>query len=168
MAHITLDHPVREIHGAYTPKGIVNRQKKFRDENGRIISEGRQEAYTVTNPRDWKKNPAQGAELEHQNRWREACHRTSQIIQAAQTQGPDEKQQLHRTINNIPDYYTPEEAISLYNSYKERFNAQLPDSDGKHPDPQAPIDTNTKKEKRYTLLPAFIRAMIYNQLKSQL
>ena len=55
MAKIILEHPVREIHGALERKGIVNRRKKYRDENGRIISEGKQEAYAVRHPRNWCK-----------------------------------------------------------------------------------------------------------------
>ena len=32
MAEIKLEHPVREVHGAFTKKGIINRQKKYRDD----------------------------------------------------------------------------------------------------------------------------------------
>ena len=37
MASVKLEHPVREIHGAFTKDGIINRQKKYRDEYGRVI-----------------------------------------------------------------------------------------------------------------------------------
>ncbi len=166
MARIILEHPVREIHGAFTRKGIVNRQKKYRDESGRVISEGRQEAYAIRHPRDWKQTPATGAELAHHNRWREACHRTTQILQAARPDGLTDQQRFHRQFNHIPDYYTPEEALALYNDYRARFQAQLPNTRGKHPDPQAPIDPKTGIGKRYSQFPSFIRALIYLQLKS--
>ncbi len=82
MASVKLEHPVKEIHGAFTKKGIINRQKKYRDENGRIIHEGIQEGYAVRNPRDYKKNPPQGAELEHINLFRQACLMTKEILDA--------------------------------------------------------------------------------------
>jgi hypothetical protein len=37
----------------------------------------------------------------------------------------------------------------------------------RHPDPQAPIDPHTGKPKRYLQLPAFIRAMLYQTLKTE-
>ena len=167
MARIILEHPVREIHGAFTRKGIVNRQKKYRDESRRVIFEGRQEAYAIKHPRDFDKTPATGAELAHHNRWREACHRTTQILQSAQTGGLTDQQRFHRQFNNIPDYYSQEEAFTLYSDFKARFQAQLPNTRGKHPDPQAPVDPKTGNGKRYSQLPSFIRAMIYNELKRQ-
>ena len=166
MARVKLEHPVSEIHGAFTRKGIINRQKKYRDERGRVVHEGVQEAYAVRHPRDWKKTPAQGAELAHHNRWREACLRTSQILQAAQPDGLTEQQRFHKQINRIPDFYTQEEARGLYDLYKTRFLSQLPGIRGSQPDTEAPIDHQTGKPKRYILLPAFIRAMLYNALKS--
>ena len=167
MALVILESPVAELHGALERKGIINRQKKYRDERGRVICEGRQEAYKVKNPRDWKKTPAKGAELAHHNRWREACLRTTQILQSAQPGGLTDQQIFHKQINHIPDFYTPEEALALYNDYRARFQAQLPNTRGKHPDPQAPIDPKTGTGKRYSQLPSFIRALIYLQLKSQ-
>ncbi|MBR4563604.1 MAG: hypothetical protein IKO26_04050 [Paludibacteraceae bacterium] len=166
MARVKLEHPVNEIHGAFTRKGIINRRKKYRDERGRVVHEGIQEAYAVRHPRDWKTTPAQGAELVHHNRWREACLRASQILQAAQPDGLTEQQRFHRQINHIPDFYTQEEARGLYDLYKTRFLTQLPGKRGSKPDPEAPIDHQTGYPKRYILLPAFIRAMLYNALKS--
>ena len=165
MAKITLEHPIQEVHGAFTRKGIIHRQKKYRDEEGRIILEGQQEAYVIKHPRDFKKNPPKGAELAHQNRWREACHRAAQILQAGQADGLTDRQRIHRQINSIPDYYTPEEASALFAAFKARFQAQLPSLRGKHPDPQAPINPATGSAKRYVQLPAFIRAMIYSDLR---
>jgi hypothetical protein len=78
MAKITLNQPIAEIHGALSKRSnIVNRQKKYRI-NGRVIHEGKQEAYAIVNPRDWKKTPAQGAELANQTAWQEACRRAAQ------------------------------------------------------------------------------------------
>ena len=183
MAEVKLQIPFDEIHGAIEKHGIISRQKKYRDEKGRIIHEGKQEAYAVRHPRDFKKDPPQGEELKHHNRWREACHRTSQILAAGQpksvkgtSQDPDltpEERQSHAEVervlkltSHIPDYYTPEAALQLYNDFKARYEKQLPNIRGRHPDPQAPIEPQTGKPKRYLQLPAFIRAMIYQELKT--
>ena len=167
MAQITLNHPIAEIHGSLSKRSnIVNRQKKYRV-NGRVIHEGKQEAYSITRPRDFKKTPKQGAELANHNIWSEACRRTSQILQAGQPGGPTEQQLFSRKIDKIPDYYTLEEAQSLLSDFRQRFQAQLPNTRGKHPDPQAPLDPTTGQGKRYTQLPNFIRAIIYHTLKSQ-
>ena len=168
MAQITLNHPVAEIHGALSKRSnIVNRQKKFRI-NGRVIHEGKQESYAIQNPRDWKKTPAQGAELANQIVWQEACRRTAQILQASQPDGPTEQQLFERRNNQIPDYYTLEESRTLLEDFRRRYEAQLPNTRCKHPDAQAPIDSKTGKGKQYAQFPAFIRAMLYHQLKAQL
>ena len=126
-----------------------------------------QEAYSITSPRDFKKTPKQGAELANHNIWSEACRRTSQILQAGQPGGPTEQQLFSRKIDKIPDYYTLEEAQSLLSDFRQRFQAQLPNTRGKHPDLQAPLDPTTGQGKRYTQLPNFIRAIIYHTLKSK-
>ncbi|MBQ7531597.1 MAG: hypothetical protein IJT12_07800 [Paludibacteraceae bacterium] len=183
MALVILESPVAEIHGALERKGIITRQKKYRDERGRVIHEGCQEAYKVKHPRDWKKTPAQGAELAHHNRWREACLRTAQILQSVQPDGLTEQQIFHKQFNHIPDFYTPEEARALYARFHERYLAQLPGSTYRpapdpappsvqphsrrtKPDPQAPLDPATGTPKRYAQFPNFIRAMLYLELKS--
>ena len=166
MAEIKLNHPIAELHGALSKRSnIVNRQKKYRV-NGRVIHEGKQESYAIQNPRDWKKTPAQGAELANQTAWQEACRRTAQILQTAQPDGPTEQQLFERRISQIPDYYTLDETRTLLEDYRRRYEAQLPNMRGTHPDAQAPIDPMTKRGKQYAQFPAFIRAMLYHQLKS--
>ena len=76
MAEIIYQHPVKEIKGALTPHGIINRRKVYRDDRGTIIHEGRPEAYAVRHPRDFKKTPPQGNELKHHLRWKQACEQT--------------------------------------------------------------------------------------------
>ena len=167
MAEIKLEHPFAEIHGSIAKNGIVNRQKKYRDDRGRVIHEGKQEAYSITRPRDFKKTPKQGAELANHNLWSEACRRTAQILQASQPDGPTEQQLFERGISQIPDYYTLEESRTLLEDFRRRYEAQIPNTRGKHPDAQAPIDPKTGKGKQYAQFPAFIRAMLYHQLKAQ-
>ena len=138
MAIVKLEVPFSEIKGTLTKGGIISRKKMFRDDNGRVIFEGQQEAYAVRHPRDWKKNPATGDELLHHNRWREACKRA------------------HAEINdpNRREYW------------QQRFYAQIPGGRGTHADPQAPIDPRTQAYKRYGRFDAFVRAMIYLELKA--
>ena len=163
MATTILEHPVREIHGALERKGIINRMKKYRADDGRIIHEGVQESYGVRNPRDYKKKPPQGAELAHLNMFRQACWLTKEILDADK---PDETP----TVSVLPQrqkFITKEEAQSLLADYRKRYRAQLPSTRGTRPDPQAPIDKNTKEPKRYFRLDNFIRSMTYLTLKAQ-
>ena len=167
MANTTLTPPFGEMHGVLSKKGIINRQKKFRDERGRVVHEGKQEAYAILHPRDFKKTPKTGAELANHSYWSEACRRASQIIQAGQNGGPTKLQLDMRRIEQIPDYYTLEEARGLFEEFSRRYRAQLPNTRGKHPDPLAPIDPKTGRGKRYAQFPAFVRTMLYYSLKSQ-
>ena len=50
MAKVNLTLPFAEIHGSIGKDKIINRQKKYRDERGRVIHEGIQEAYAVKHP----------------------------------------------------------------------------------------------------------------------
>ena len=173
MAQVTLTHPFAEIHGSIGKDKIINRQKKYRDERGRVIHEGIQEAYAVKHPRDYKKNPPQGAELVNINLWTEACRRAAQILFVARLDKlPTEEQDRllaselsSRRINRIPEYYTLEEAREQYTHFRERFNAQLPNTRNTHPDILAPLD-KTGLRKRYAQFPAFLRTIIYQSIKS--
>ena len=166
MARIELEHPFAEIHGTIGKKGIIHRQKKYRDERGRVIFECKKEAYVIKNPRDLKSDPRTEAELANVNNWKEACQRAAQLFQSARPGGPTETELLIRRANHIPDYYTPEEAQTLLASFKERFNAQIPATRGKQPDPMAPLDNQTGAGKRYAQFPAFLRAMLYHEMKN--
>jgi len=42
MAEVKLQIPFDEIHGAIEKHGIISRQKKYRDDSGRVILEGKQ------------------------------------------------------------------------------------------------------------------------------
>ena len=52
-----LAFPVDELHGAVEKDGAIHRKKKYRDADGKIIGEGRQELYKVVNPRDFQRHP---------------------------------------------------------------------------------------------------------------
>ena len=166
MAKLKLSHPVAEIHGSLDKEsGIIIRQKKYRDERGRVYLEGKQEIYAMRNPRDFKKSPRRGTELANFTRWQEACQRAAQVLQAGQPDGPTERQLAIRKIEQIPDYYTIAEAREMYENFRLRFQSQLPNTRGTRPDSEAPIDPTTGQGKRYSQLPNFIRAMIFHQLK---
>lgn len=58
----------------------VFRRKFAHDSNGAVIRPMKREMYIVKNPRDWKLNPAKGAEKLKQERWKEACANTKAIL----------------------------------------------------------------------------------------
>ena len=174
MAVAELEFPFAEIRGSIGKDGIVNRKKKYRDDKGRVIFVGKQEAYKIKHPRNFKKNPPSAAEQTNMNRWTESCRRVAQINFAYKLQqlpAEEQEQELNKELyirqsNHIPDYYSIEDAIALFAEYKKRFNAQLPGTRGTHPDPQAPADPKTGLPKRYAQFPNFLRAILYQQLKS--
>ena len=122
-----------------------------------------QESYAVRNPRDYKKNPPQGAELEHINLFRQACLMTKEILDAEKP----EETSAGTVFSSRPKYLTKEEALTLLTDYRKRYKAQLPSTRGTRPDPQAPIDKNTHAPKRYFRLDNFIRSMVYQSLKAE-
>lgn len=162
MAKTVLEHPIDEIHGALTKKGIVNRRKKYRDSNGRIIHEGVQEGYAVCNPRDYKKKPPRGAELAHLNLFRQASLITKEILNA---DNPEETPAV-TIFPPRPTFLSKAEAQAMLADYRRRYQAQLPATRGTHPDPQAPINKTTYAPKRYSRLDNFIRSMVYQSLKT--
>ena len=81
MAEVTFIAPVAKIEGKLNKKDkTVFRKKVARDDQGRVIAEMKQEVYVVQHPRDWKKNPAMGAEKLKQDRWIDACTKTKAIL----------------------------------------------------------------------------------------
>ena len=81
MANYKTIAPVEGITGKLNKKDkTVFRQKIARDSDGRVICPMQKEVYVVQHPRDWKKNPAKGAEKLKQDRWAEASAKTKQIL----------------------------------------------------------------------------------------
>lgn len=151
MAKTVFTPPIQEMHGAYTKDGTIFRRKTFRDSNGNIKGVGVKEAYTIMNPRNWKKKPATGKELEHQLHFRQASAETKRILLAA---NPEAYAAAHDGA--LP---TPEDLATL-RYWENRFNAQL-----KKGEPEAPIDPETNKHKIYIRFDAFIRTCLLRQLK---
>ena len=101
-------------------------------------------AFAVRRCRVWQHNkgvlnPPKGAELQHLNLFTEAVNRTKALLQ------------------------DPEQL----SAWQKRFNKQLPNTRGKRPDPHVPIDPKIKRPKRYIQLPAFIKGIIFHQLKAE-
>ena len=139
MAKTIYIAPFREMHGAYTKGGTITRRKTYRDAQGRIKGMSEPESYAICNPRDWKKKPAKGKELEHQLLFKQACAETKRILHPS----------------------TPEELATLH-AWQERYYAQLDKGE-----PEAPIDPKTRKHKIYHRLDAFIRTCLLRQLQTQ-
>lgn len=86
MSEAILEPPPESLHGKLSKNSnIIFRRKTPQVSSKRAISCGPQEAYVITKPRDWKKNPPRGAELEKINRFREACRLTSEQLSDPET-----------------------------------------------------------------------------------
>ena len=123
---------------------LVTRQKHLHDTKGVISKECRPEVYLQRNKRDYKNRPPKGAELSHLQHFGEAAKRTTALIYAYK----------------FPDTAS-EEQRELLEQYRRRFELQLKGA----PDTQAPLD-KMGRQKHYFRFDNFIRAMIYQELKS--
>ena len=153
MARTVFEDPVRELHGAYTKGGSISRRKTYRDSKGRIKGMSEPETYKIEHPRDWKKKPATGKELEHQLRFKQACAETHRILLAA-------KPEAYAAAHNgaLPS----EEELATLQYWQSRFEAQLD-----KPEPEAPLDPKTGKRKIYLRLDAFIRTCLLRETEQQ-
>lgn len=108
MATVNYIDPIASISGRLSKKqkrGGILRQKHYRDDSGRIVSEGALEAYCVLHPRDYDKNPPTGAEL-----------RSITLFQQAALQAAEERRDPERLAY-----------------WQERFAAQLRHGDAEAP-----------------------------------
>ena len=167
MAQVELHAAFNNIRGKLNKRdNTILRQKKYRSETGKVINYGAQEAYEILNPRDYKKNPPKGAELQNITSFAQASRLTTQIIQAGKF--TDEE------IAAMPDELRAqtEDLRRQLSNFKARFNAQLT-----KPDPQAPILAKTDPQynpnssklqrRKYRTLNTFIRAILLQTLKSE-
>ena len=166
MAKVNLHVAFDRVRGKLNKRdNTIFRQKKYRAETGKVINYGAQEAYEILNPRDYRKNPPKGAELQNITSFSEASKLTTLIIQSGKYTDAE--------LAAMPDDLRAqtEDLRRQLAHFKTRFNAQL-----KTPDPQAPIlpktdpqyNPNSAKIQRrqYRTLNTFIRAMIYQEHKS--
>lgn len=104
MSEAILEPTIESLHGKLSKNSsIIFRRKTPQVTGKRTIPLGPQEAYVVTKPRDWKKNPPRGAELEKINRFREACRLTSE-----QLNNPDTRAVWEQRFNDQLRYADPE------------------------------------------------------------
>ena len=160
MAIIELNAVFNNIRGKLNKRdNTIMRQKKYRADNGSVISYGSLEAYEILNPRDYKKNPPKGAELHNITSFAEASRQTTLLIRAGKL--TDEE----LAAMTDAEREKAEQLRAQLAHFKTRFEAQL-----KCPDPQAPILKNTDPEynhrsmkiqrRQYRTLNTFIRAIL--------
>ena len=161
MTKIKFYAPVKEMNGEFEKgSGIIMRKKKYRAPSGKVMKEGVQESYKIVNPRDYEKNPPQGAELANIKLFAQTKQLSSAIINSAKI--TDEELAA----------MTPEERAHIMDlrikleEYRKRFYAQF-----KRPDPEAPFEKKLKpgasvlRRKQYAKLDNFIQAIIREKTK---
>ena len=145
MAKVEFSPGIELILGALDTKHqLIMRQKHLHDTKGTLTKECKPEAYLQKHKRNYKQTPPQGNELAHLQHFGEAAKRTTALIYAYK----------------FPDTASDEQR-TLLEHYRLRFESQLKGT----PDPQAPLDKEGK-QKHYFRFDNFIRAMIYQELKS--
>ena len=137
MAKIEHTPDIKEMIGAHSKGGTVERRKHFHDYDGNITKVGRLEAYKPQ-PRNYKANPILQRERANMNAFGNASHLAQEFIDALKNKTP----------------LSPEKQ-ALLDSYKARFYKQL---NGK-PDPIAPKDRNGNYT-IYARIDNFIRAIL--------
>ena len=167
MAKVQLHIAFRNVRGKLNKRdNTILRQKKYRSENGKVISYGAQESYEILNPRDYKKNPPKGAELQNIKSFADASRMTTQLIQAGKLTDeelaamPDEQR---AQVENLRQQLA---------QFKARFKAQY-----SKPDPEAPIITKTDPQfnhnsnkiqrRQYRTLNTFIRAILLQSIRTK-
>ena len=137
MAKITHSPDIKEMLGAHSKGGMVERRKIFRDYDGNITKVGRLEAYTPR-PRNFKTSPALIRERANMSQFGAASQFAKEFIDALRNKTP-----------------LPPDKQAMLDGYKTRFYAQLNGT----PDPIAPKD----KDGNYLIyarIDNFIRAVI--------
>ncbi len=159
MSQIEFYAPVKNMHGEFE-KGskIVMRQKKYRAPNGAVLKEGVQESYKIVNPRDYKKNPPQGAELANITSFAESKRISSEIINSEKITDDELAAMTPEQREHV------RELRQQLDNYRKRFYAQF-----KKPDPEAPLEKKPRPgsmkllRKQYAKLDNFIQAIIREQ-----
>ena len=147
MAKVIYQDPVQEIRGTLTKDGTIHRRKYYRDANGKIVGASKHEAYQILHPRDWKKKPATGMELENQLRFKTASAEVKRILMIAKPE-------------KYPDFTPTLEDLTTLKYWQKRFKAQL-----KRPENAAPIDPETGRHKTYIRFDAFIRTCLLREME---
>lgn len=81
MAYVEFSHPIDSVRGKLNKKEqVIYRQKGTYSPDGVQTGTCAAEVYVISNPRDWKKKPATGAELAKLRRFKEACRLTKEQL----------------------------------------------------------------------------------------
>ncbi len=145
MAKVEFSAGIDLILGALDTKHqLIMRQKHLHDNKGILTKKCDVEVYLQKRKRDYEETPPKGNELAHLQHFGEAAKRTTALIYAYK----------------FPDTASDEQR-ALLEQYRLRFESQLKGA----PDPQAPLNKEGK-QKHYFRFDNFIRAMIYQELKS--
>lgn len=145
MAKVSYSPGIDLITGALdTRHELITRQKHLHGTDGSLTKACDPEVYLQKHKRDYEQTPPKGNELAHLQHFGEAAKRTTALIHAYK----------------FPDTAS-EEQRALWEEYRRRFEAQLKGE----ADPHAPLNKEGKR-KHYFRFDNFIRAMIYQELKS--
>ena len=145
MAKVTYSAGIDLTTGALdTRHELITRVKHLHDTKGILTKACDPEVYLQKHKRDYKQTPPQGNELAHLQHFGEAAKRTTALIYAYK----------------FPDTASDEQR-ALLDEYRRRFESQLKGE----PDQQAPLNKEGK-QRHYYRFDNFIRAMIYQELKS--
>ena len=146
MAKLSFNIPIENMTGALdSDHKFIQRKKHLHDPAGFVTHVCETEGYMRSNPRNYKYNPPKGAELAHLQLFGKAAKQTTELLSALK-----------------PDATPTDEQLVIINDYRTRFNAQLRGNT----DPQAPRD-KSGQPKRYHRFDNFVRAMIFQSLKSE-
>ena len=155
MSQVNLNIAIDEMHGEFAKDSkIIMRRKKYRAPNGKVLKAGAQEAYTIVNPRDYKRNPPKGAELANIKLFKISKDRATEIMDSARYTD-DELAAL--TLAERTRILALREKLS---DYTRRFYVQF-----KRPDPEAPFEKRPQPgstklhRKQFVKLDNFIQAI---------
>ena len=156
MARVELSYPAQNVHGKMDKRGkVIMRQKKYRAANGAVLSEGSQEAYYVSHPRDFEKNAPKGAELANMRTFGDASLCSGKLRRAGKCTAEELAAMTPEERTHV------EELRAELEDLRRRFYAQF-----KKPDPEAPFEKKLQpgasvlRRKQYVKFDNFIQAII--------
>ena len=163
MSQIEFYAPVKSMNGEFEKgSGIIMRKKRYRAPNGAVLKEGVQESYKIVHPRDYEKNPPQGAELANINAFAQSKQVASLIINSEKVTDEELAAMTPELRAQVMDLRQQLE------QFRKRFYAQF-----KRPDREAPFEKKLQpgqsklKRKQYAKLDNFIQAIVREKLKNK-
>jgi len=164
MSQIKFIDPIQTMHGKFAKNSKnVMRKKAYKAPSGKVIKEGPQESYQVTNPRNYDENPPKGAELANIELFTESKRMTTEILRSAKftdeelnAMSPEQRQKTLELREELENF-------------KKRYLAQF-----KRPDPEAPFEKKLQPgktkliRKQYFKFDNFIQAIFREQLRKAL